>query len=1006
MQEREPFFSEHLNLPQDHSGTQLNDHLWSRLTAAEKDGVLTALSRSMAMLEIAPDGTLLDANDNFLQLLGYARSELVGQHHRMLCDPVYTQSPAYEDFWRRLHQGETLSGPLQRMRADGSELWLEASCNPVMDAEGRLQKVVSIATDITTHIDDSKESNSVLSALNRSLGVVELSADGLIMSANGNYLKTMEYLADELIGQPHSILCDKEYAAGPEYQAFWRDVCSGRFFSGRFKRCSRNGRTIWWEATYSPVLDAAGKPLKIICIGADVSYRVTREQKDREHLHLLSLGINETDNAVFITDQANRIVFHNSGFTRILGYSASEVIGRHPRELFADQPAIINFIEECYGELTAGRSFHAEELIHDLNDQPLWMSAVVNPILDASGTLINAVCVMTNITNTKMHEVLQYKVLNAMVHEASLEEQMRLLCEEVEHIAPEVIASILSIDASGGLHTLAAPSLPPEYNLALSLLHIGADKGSCGSAAFLGEAVEAIDIETDPRWADYKHLALPLGLRACWSTPIKSADGRVIGTFAFYYRESRGPNPIHHLLVDASIGLCALALEREEARSRIHQLAFYDALTGLPNRSLLLVKANQAIATAARHQTPLAVLFIDLDRFKQINDSLGHQAGDELLRTIATRLQVDARRSDIVGRLSGDEFVMVLAQCDLQRVAEVVKRIQDQISQPCHIDGTAVMPSASIGVSLFPANGEDMEILLHRADLAMYQAKAKNRGRFSFFSDEMNAQAQERMALESALRDALRGGDFALHYQPQIHIEKNRVHGVEALARWHHPQLGNVSPGRFIPIAEECGLIGELGKWALTEACAQLSDWRRRGIEVPSVSVNLSSTNFHDLEIPQFIAHLLQQYQLMPCDLTLEITETVLMDTNPSTNRTICEIHDMGIALAMDDFGTGYSSLGYLRNLPVQELKLDQSFVKDMATDATVSALTNAVIRIGESLSLTVVAEGVEDLAQYELLRQQGCAIAQGYYFARPMPAAQLEIWIGNFNTESISLDL
>lgn len=963
----------------------------------EPEALLAALWRSMAILEFGADGTILDANEKFLGLLGYRREELVGRHHRTLCDPTYVETDDYQQFWNALRAGEIIAGTLQRRHVEGTIVWLEALCSPILDAQGQLAKVISVAADITSHIDDSRHSNTVLSALNRSLGVVELSCEGIILAANHNYLKTMEYLADDLIGRPHSILCPPAYAASEDYAAFWHDVSKGRFFSGRFPRLTRSGRTIWWEATYSPLLDPHGKAERVICIGNDVTYRVTREQSDREYLHLLSLGINETDNAVIITDDQNRIVFHNTGFTRMLGFQSHQALGKRPSELFSSHPQVVRSIERCHEEVSAGRSFHTEDLIHDLHEQPLWMSAVVNPILDASGKLINAVCVMTDITNTKVHEVLQYRVLNAMARDCSLAEQMNLLCEEVERVAPEVIASILRIDEQGRLHTVAGPSLPEVYTRAIEGVQVGPMVGSCGTAAYTGETVIVEDIANDPHWSEYCQLALPHGLRACWSTPVKSADGKVIGTFAFYYRQPRRPSAFHHLLVDAGLHLCALAIEREASRARIHQLAFYDSLTGLPNRSLLLVQAGQAIASAQRNHATVAVMFIDLDRFKQVNDSLGHQAGDELLRTVATRLLSEARRSDIVGRLSGDEFVVVLTQYDTAHLTEVVKRIQDRLAMPCHINGTPLNPSASIGVAIFPDNGNDIETLLHRADIAMYQAKSVNRGRFSFFSEEMNSMAQERLALESALRDALRGGDFELHFQPQINLHDQSLHGVEALARWFHPQLGNISPGRFIPIAEECGLIGELGRWALEEACFQLSDWRRRGIAVPTISVNLSATNFHDLELPQFVTGLLRRYSLAPTDLTLEITETVLMDTNPSTNQTIAAVHALGIPLAMDDFGTGYSSLGYLRKLPVSELKLDQSFVRDMARDEAVRALTNAVIRIGESLRLTVVAEGVEDVAQYELLIEQGCDVAQGYYFSRPMSADDLEHWVRDF---------
>jgi len=965
-----------------------------------KDAMLQVLSRSMAILEMGPDGTIINANDNFLSMLAYQSADILGHNHRMLCNPQYAESPEYAEFWRRLHQGEIVRGSLQRLRSDGSRLWLEATCNPIVDAQGQLQRVVSVAADITTYIDDSEEKDSVLQALNRSLGVVEFSATGAIVGANGSYLKTMGYLPQEIIGQHHEMLCETEYINSQEYKNFWHDLSQGRHFSGRFKRIARDRRPVWWEATYTPVFDLNGRPIKIICIGSDVSYRVVREQRDREYQHLLSLGINETDNAVFITNEANVIVFHNTGFSRMLGFAAEEVIGRQPRELFVGQVPILKLMDECYAVIGDGQSFHGEEMMINKSGHPLWVSVVVNPIFSPEDKLVNAVCILTDITNTKMHEVLQYKALNAMARETSLAEVMTMICLELERIAPDVVASILQVDDNGRLHSIAGPSLPEAYTRAMDGVAIGPKVGSCGTAAFRREAVEVLDIASDPLWDDYRQLVQPFGLQSCWSIPIMSADDRVVGTFALYFREKRHPTDFLRQLVELSLRLCALALEREEARSRIHQLAFYDALTGLPNRSLLLVKANQAIANAARTQIALAVLFIDLDRFKQINDSLSHQAGDELLRIVATRLQAEARKADIVGRLSGDEFVVVLAQCDLHCVTDVVKRILHNLTQPCHIAGVTITPSASIGIGLFPDNGQTIEVLLHRADMAMYQAKGKNRGRFSFFSDEMNAQAQERLALEGALRNALLMGDFELHYQPQINMRSGLLHGVEALARWHHPQLGNVSPARFIPIAEECGLIGELGKWALEEACHQLHTWRQRGTTVPSISVNLSSTNFHDLELPNFIAALIARYALSPSDLTLEITETVMMDANPSTTRTIHAIHAQGIRLAMDDFGTGYSSLGYLRNLPVSELKLDQSFVRDMTHDETVRALTDAVIRIGTSLNLTVVAEGVEDQQQYQLLRQQGCDVAQGYLFARPSPAGEFDTWLANFQID------
>ncbi|NMG67992.1 EAL domain-containing protein [Azoarcus indigens] len=721
---------------------------------------------------------------------------------------------------------------------------------------------------------------------------------------------------------------------------------------------------------------------------------ITEQRRLNETLRLLSLGLNETDSAVVITDADHRIVHVNSGFTRMFGWQPQEVIGRQPRDLlFSSAHCPRTHFGDVHAQLATGRSYRSDELVCDSQERPLWCSVVLNPIVDAGGRLSNTVGIYTDITHTKMHEVLQHKVLAALVQEEPLPEVMTLICREVERIAPEVVATILQVDNEGKLRPLAAPRMPESYSRALDGVEIGPSVGSCGTAAFRGEPVLA-DIATDPLWAPYKHLALPLGLVSCWSSPIKRSDGRVVGTFAFYYHDRRGPTPLHKRLVEVSVHLCAIALEREEARARIRQLAFYDGLTGLPNRSLLQVQAEQAITRANREQESLAVLFIDLDRFKQVNDSLGHPAGDDLLRTVTARLRATVRDSDIVGRLSGDEFVVVLTQCDASRATDITEQLQRAIAAPCHLGDIALTPSASIGISLFPQNGRDMDTLLHRADMAMYQAKTSGRGRFSFFSNEMNLLAQERLALEAALREALRKEQLHLHYQPQIDLKDGHLYGVEALARWTHPEIGNIPPIRFIPLAEECGLIGELSDWALREACRQLADWRKRGLAVPAVSVNLSATNFHNLELPQLIADTLSTHALAASDLTVEITESLLMDTNPSTMKTLGDIHAQGVRLAMDDFGTGYSSLGYLRRLPVSELKLDKSFVRDLARDEATRALTNAVIRIGDSLRLTVVAEGVEDSTQQELLKAQGYHVAQGYLFSPPLPAAELERWL------------
>ncbi|MFJ4145378.1 EAL domain-containing protein [Pseudomonas sp. NPDC089734] len=720
---------------------------------------------------------------------------------------------------------------------------------------------------------------------------------------------------------------------------------------------------------------------------------IPKPHEEGERLRLMSLVTEHSDNAIVITDGDWKIVYVNAGFERMSGYSLEEVCGSRPIALLVPQ-LTTDLVRHARSHLLRGDSYKTEELITIKNGERIWCNLTINPVLDSNGWIINTVGILTDITSSKIHEVLQHSMLNAMVREVPLEELMALACREIERIAPEVTMSVLQVTDDGYLHPLAAPSLPASYAQRLEGLAIGEGVVASGTAAFFGQSVISRDIENDPDWERLRDHVLPLGLKSCWATPIMGSNNRALGTLALYYKEVRGPSSFHQQLIDVIVPLCALALEREKARAHISQLAFYDSLTELPNRSLLNAKAEHALNMARRNRENLAVLFIDLDRFKQVNDSLGHPAGDELLKTVARRLRADRRRSDIVARLSGDEFIVVLPQCDNVHVTDIVEQIKLTLSQPCHIAGTTLAPSASIGISVFPEDGGDMGTLIHRADMAMYQAKSAGRGRFSFFCHELNQLAQERQALENALRHALEHNELELHYQPQVNLLDGTLYGIEALARWTHPELGVISPVRFIPMAEECGLIGDLGLWAIREGCRQLGIWRRKGLHIPTISINISPTNFHNLDLPDTIMGALDKHRLRPQDLTLELTESILMDTNPSTMNVLQAVHELGIQLAMDDFGTGYSSLSYLRRLPIQELKLDRSFVMDLENDATSQALSDAVIHIGKSLHLKVVAEGIETEGQYKILRQQGYHVGQGYLFSRPLNAVDLEHWL------------
>ena len=430
---------------------------------------------------------------------------------------------------------------------------------------------------------------------------------------------------------------------------------------------------------------------------------------------------------------------------------------------------------------------------------------------------------------------------------------------------------------------------------------------------------------------------------------------------------------------------------RREAEATICRLAYFDSLTGLPNRALLQDRLNQSLAKAQRESTPLAVLYLDLDRFKDINDTLGHDNGDLFLQTVAQRLQGCVRKSDTLARIGGDEFVILLGSAkDERNVAFVAEHLRALLAPPIRLGDQDLFPSASIGIALYPHDGETSELLLKHAEMAMYSAKAQGKNAHQFFSAEMHHRAQERRDLEAKLRQALPNNEFYLVYQPQIDLRSGRIFGVEALLRWRHPVDGMISPAKFIPVAEETGLIRQIGTWVLRTACAQNQAWLAAGYPPLQMAVNFSGHQVSQGKVAALVAEILRETGLAPNYLELELTESSLMENAQETIRTLVELKALGIQLAVDDFGTGYSSLSYLKHFPIDRLKIDQSFTRDIEADPDDRGIVEAIIGLARSLNLQVIAEGVETDGALAILQRLGCDEAQGYFFAKPLEAADL----------------
>jgi diguanylate cyclase (GGDEF)-like protein/PAS domain S-box-containing protein len=435
--------------------------------------------------------------------------------------------------------------------------------------------------------------------------------------------------------------------------------------------------------------------------------------------------------------------------------------------------------------------------------------------------------------------------------------------------------------------------------------------------------------------------------------------------------------------------------ERKEAEKRIEHMAHTDALTSLPNRHTLVERLTQALEQAKRSEDSVAVLFIDLDRFKTINDSLGHHIGDFLLFEVAARLRDSVRSADIVARFGGDEFVVVLPQINSGiDAAYTAKQIQVALSKPYLLENNKVHTTPSIGISIFPHDGVTVAELLKNADSAMYSAKALGRNNFQMFTAEMHTAAQQRLDLEISLRSAIEKEEFLLYYQPQIDAQSGELTGFEALVRWQSPEHGMVPPDSFIPVAEETGLIVEIGQQVLEMACKQMAQWQAAGLPPVKVAVNLSARQLRQPDLLETICEIIRVNGISYDIIALEVTESMIMDNPDECIRILTLLSNLGIELAIDDFGTGYSSLSYLKLFPFDKLKIDRSFVKDIETDASDAAIASATIALAHTLGRKVVAEGVETRAQLDFLKQHGCDVIQGYYFSRPIPAGDVAAYI------------
>jgi diguanylate cyclase (GGDEF)-like protein/PAS domain S-box-containing protein len=739
--------------------------------------------------------------------------------------------------------------------------------------------------------------------------------------------------------------------------------------------------------------------------GCVVTYEDVTELKAaraaaNERLSLQALIDRLPDN-LWVKDVNSRFVISNQVTAARMGFAGpADLMGKTDLELLAPEIAQKFFADEQKIVQSGRPMIDMEECVFGASGGKTWILTTKVPLRNDRNEIIGVAGISRDITERKLADALrdgQAQILEMIAMGAPLEDVLDRLVRLIESQLTGIFASILLVDRDGArLRHGAAPSLPEAYVKAVDGVRIGPKAGSCGTAAYRREPVMVADVMTDPLWADFKGPAAAHGLRSCWSTPILSNRGEVRGVFAMYSKEVREPSPVEMRLVDVTTRMAGIAIERKLAEDRIQFMANHDALTGLPNRTLLDDRLSQALFYAQRYERWVTVAFVDLDNFKDINDSLGHNAGDELLKAVAKRMVACLRATDTVVRLGGDEFVILLF--DQPKNANVVsaslQKIQAAIAEPVQVDGHTLRVTGSFGVANYPDDGTDADALLANADAAMYRAKEIGGDNFQFYTPELNARVHEKFLLQEELRNALARSEFVLHYQPQVDLRTGRVFAVEALIRWNHPTQGMLSPINFIPMAEETGLVTPIGDWVLHEACRQNKAWQDAGLPPMTVCVNVSARQFKDKSLVGRVVSALHDSGLEAKYLELELTESVIMLDVEQAVAMMSALQGLGVHLSIDDFGTGYSSLSALKNFPVVRLKIDKSFINDLATNDNDKAVASAVISLAKKLNLRVIAEGVETDEQLAFLRENNCDEMQGYHFSRPIGARELEAFL------------
>jgi len=855
-------------------------------------------------------------------------------------------------------------------RKDGTAVMVEAAATPLHDASGEISGYMITAYEITERKrrdEEGANAKSQIEAIHRSLMAVEFDMDGRILQVNENYLAAFGYRPGEVEGRHHSIFVEEKVRETAEYQEFWAQLRQGQFRAGEFKRIAKDGSEVWVEASYNPVLGAAGFPVKVVKFASNITERVRLRQATLDAANHLRVVVDSVVDGIVTIDPAGTITWVNRGVTRLFEYDAQDLAGGKVGMLIA-----ISDIDRHDSQLAALQSaggsekMPSGELLGRTKSGRLFPVEVTVSEVSSHGTQL-FVGMMRDITEQRLAE-----------------EQTRRTRAFTESMIENSPAAVIVTDA-----ILTIISINPAAEKMLWY-----------------KREELIGLVSPVSFFDPEQLSsLCARLSATKGSPVKPEEA-IFCTWPAYSAEPQGEWKFRRkggTAVDVQVTVTQLTNERKETlgymitayditeRKRreeyISHLATHDVLTRLPTRQLLLDRLGMMISRCDRFGTKSALMMIDLNGFKQINDKLGHHVGDRLLVQVAERLQSVVRTVHTVARMGGDEFVVLITDLETSLGAQAVaEKLLDSFRKPFLLsDQSKGTVGASIGVCVYPDQGGDAETLLRNADLAMYHAKATGEHCYRVFDKEIEQVVLQQREMTAELGGALLRGELELQYQPQYSLADGSLVGVEALLRWKSGSLGPVSPAQFIPVAEESGLILPIGEWVIETACRELVALQRRFGPTLVMAVNVSACQIDQAGLLLIVQKAALANDLNPTSIEIEITESLMMTETPHASDFFEGLRKMGIRVAIDDFGTGFSSMSYLLRYSVDRLKIDRCFIEDCCTNPSSAAITSAVIALAHQLKVSVLAEGVETEEQMAFLRAAGCDDVQGYYTGRPV---------------------